>query len=154
MSDDDPPLLGVVRRMLEADGWPFHRLPDHTVLSTSVSADGLDWSCFARTLEEDEQFAFYSVLPVEVPAERRAAVCELITRANFGLVIGNFELDLADGELRFKTSIDVEGDRLTEALVRTLVYANVAVTRRYLPAVMGVTRFGVDPAEAVAEVES
>ena len=29
---------------------------------------------------------------------------EFITRANYGLPIGNFELDLEDGELRYKIS--------------------------------------------------
>jgi hypothetical protein len=150
----DPPLLALVRRVLESEGFLCHRLPGLTVLSTSVSVDDLSWCVFARTLEAEQEVAIYSSSPVEVAPERRQAMSELVTRANFGLVIGNFELDLADGELRFKTSIDVEGDRLSEALVRNLVFANLAVTRRYLPAVLAVSRFGADPAAAVAEVES
>ncbi len=49
------------------------------------------------------------------------AVAEFITRANFGIVIGNFEIDFSDGEIRYKTSIDVEGDRPSFALIKRLV---------------------------------
>jgi len=35
-------------------------------------------------------------------------VNEFLTRANYGLNIGNFEMDFQDGEIRFKTAIDVE----------------------------------------------
>jgi hypothetical protein len=49
-------------------------------------------------------------------------VAEFLTRANSGMVIGNFELDFADGEIRYKTSIDVEGDKLSYAIIKRLVY--------------------------------
>jgi hypothetical protein len=147
------PLLDVVRKVMEADGWPVHQLPDRTVLSTGVAADGFDWSCFAVTFESEAQFAFYSVLPFEIPEDQWLAVSELTTRANYGLRIGNFELDLSDGELRYKTSVDVEGDLLSEAMVRTMLYANISVTKTYLPAVAAVVRFGVAPADAIAQIE-
>ncbi len=103
-------LLEIVRRTMEADEWPVHQLPGQNVLSSAVSADSLEWSLYAVTFEETEQVAIYSAIPINVPEERRLAAAELITRANYGLRLGNFELDFSDGELRFKTSIDVEGE--------------------------------------------
>ena len=77
-----------------------------------------------------------------------------LTRANYGLLIGNFEMDYNDGEVRYKTSIDVEGDRLSKALVKRLVYDNLAVMDRYLPGVLSVIYGGASPTEAIAQVES
>ncbi len=44
--------------------------------------------------------------------------------ANSDMIIGNFELDFHHGEIRYKRSIDVEGDRLSFACINNLVYAN------------------------------
>jgi hypothetical protein len=62
-------------------------------------------------------------------------------------------LDFEDGEIRYKTSIDVEGDRLSPAMVQQLVYANVLTMHRYLPGIMRVIYGNVSPAEATAEIE-
>lgn len=53
----------------------------------------------------DETVTCYYATPIKVPAERRAVVNEFITRANYGLTNGNFEMDLNDGELRYKTTV-------------------------------------------------
>ncbi|WP_049790798.1 hypothetical protein [Trichormus azollae] len=56
---------------------------------------------------------------------KKQVIAECITRANYGMIIGNFELDFNDGEIRYKTSIDAEGERLSFALIKQVVYANV-----------------------------
>lgn len=94
------------------------------------SAHG-NWSAFAVAREEEDRFAVYSVLDVVVPRERLAEACELLTRANWGLAVGNWELDMDDGTLRCKTSIDVSGDRLSPALAARTIERNLEVTEAY-----------------------
>jgi hypothetical protein len=147
------PLLETVRKTMEVDEWPVHQLPGRHILSSTVSTDSCEWSVFAATFEEDKQVAVYSVIPFTVPEDRRLAAAEVITRANYGLRLGNFEMDFADGELRFKTSIDVEGGTLAEAQVRSLLYANVSVTEKYLPSISAVVQSHVTPADAIAQIE-
>src|SRR5262249_17088927 len=91
--------------------------------------------------------------PSNVPEEKRVEVAEFITRANYGLVIGNFEMDYADGEVRYKTSVDVEGGELTAKMVENVIRANVMTMDRYFPGLMGVLYGDRDPAEAIAETE-
>ncbi len=79
---------------------------------------------------------------------------EFIAKANYGMMIGNFELDFTDGEIRYKTSIDVEGDRLSFALLKRLVYANVTMMDQYLPGIKLVLERGMSPEEAIAQIES
>jgi len=95
----------------------------------------------------------YSICPIRAPEDKRPAVAEFLTRANYGLLIGNFEMDFEDGEIRYKTSIDVEGDRLSPALLRQLTYANVVTMDRYLPGIMSVIYGNVTPVEAIAQIE-
>ena len=58
-------------------------------------------------------------------------MAEFVTRANRGMRIGNFELDFDDGEIRYKTSMDVEGGDLTDKMIDNLLRANLTTTDRY-----------------------
>lgn len=146
-------ILETVIDFLEEDAWPFTRLDDWPGVRTGFRGESGEWICYARAKEDQEQFLFYSICPVNVPEDKRAAMADFLTRANYGLLIGNFEMDLSDGEIRYKTSIDVEGDRLSVALVRNMVYANVLTMDQYLSAMMSVIYSDVSPAQAIARVE-
>jgi hypothetical protein len=137
-----------------ADDWPFVQLPDQPALHINFQGKNGSWNCYARTKEEQDQFVFYSICPVNAPEDKRLAVAEFITRANCGMMIGNFELDFTDGEISYKTSIDVEGDRLSSALIQRLVYANVMMMDQYLPGMLSVIYGSVSPVDAIAQIES
>lgn len=111
------------------------------------------WSCVAQAREEEQQVLLYSVCPHPVPPPKRPAMAEFLTRANWGLVIGNFELDWDGGGVRFKTSLDLEGDRLSDALMKAAVTANLVTMDRYLPGIVAVLQTEIDPAAAVSRIE-
>ena len=91
---------------------------------------------------------------MNVPEHKLMAVAEFLTRANSGMILGNFELGFTDGEIRYKTSIDVEGDRLCFALIKRLVYGNVTMMDEYWPGIMSVVYGEVEVREVIASIES
>ena len=147
------PLYRTMLDMFRADGWPVSEIEGASAVSLSFRGVNGRWACLAQAREAEAQLLFYSICPVAVQEAQLPAAAEMIARANAGLILGNFELDYDDGEIRFKTSIDVEGDRLTTALARRMVHANVATTDQYLPALRAVLDEGVAPAEAIARIE-
>ncbi|MDZ7951652.1 hypothetical protein [Nostoc sp. DedQUE09] len=56
--------------------------------------------------------------------------------------------------MKYKTSINIEGDRLSFALIQRVVYANVTMMDEYLPGIMSVIYGNVSPEEAIAKIES
>jgi hypothetical protein len=132
----EQPIFDVMQKFFKDDEWPITQLEGKPILRTAFKGDNGQWACFAQARDDRQQFIFYSVCQTNTPAPKRAAMAEFLTRANYGLIIGNFEMDFSDGEVRYKTSIDVENDRLTTPLVKSLVYANVSVMDRYLPGIM------------------
>jgi hypothetical protein len=146
-------IYDAMKAFMQADDWP-HSEVNETTLRTGFNGKNGKYSCFARAREEQDQFAFYSQCQINAPEDRRAAVAEFITRANYGMIIGNFEMDFSDGEIRYKTSVDVEGTELNAALLKQLFYANVYMMDKYLPGLMKVCFAGADPAEAIAEIEN
>lgn len=146
-------LLDALQRFMEQDNWPVEALGDQAALRTVFAGANGQWTCYAQTLEELRQAVFYSLCPAAASPERRAPVAEYLTRANYGLVMGNFEMDFDDGTIRFKTSVDVPEGELTQALARNLLYTNVLMMDRYLPGIMLVNYAGQSPVEALAHTE-
>ena len=146
-------ILATIIAYFTKDDWTFTKLQGESVLQMAYQGENGLWNCYAQARESQEQFIFYSIYPELVPVDKRLTVAELLTRINYGLVIGNFEMDFNDGEIRYKTSIGVEEDILTYQVIKRLVYANVTIMDRYLPAIRAVMDRNMSPEEAIAQIE-
>jgi hypothetical protein len=142
-------LLAAVAEFLDEQGWEYEPAPEGDVLAFLFRGDRAQWTCYCEAIEAHDRVAFYSVAPFNIPEETRPAVMEFITRANHGLIIGNFELNLADGEVRYKTSLDVKGSGLTPALAGRAIIPNLHAMNTYLP---GLEALVGDPSAAAAGV--
>lgn len=110
------------------------------------------WEVLVQAREEQGQLIVYSLCPLEIAEDNRPAMTEFITRANYGLVTGNFELGLEDGDLRYKTSVDSDGEAITNSVMRGLLYANMAMFDQYLPGILGILS-GRSVRECILECE-
>lgn len=135
------------------DGWSFSPLEGRPVLIMTANGDHGMYTCYAQAREEHEQLVFYSLYAVKAPGAKRVEALEYITRANYGLIVGNFEMDMDDGEVRYKTSIDVEGEALPLGLIRLLVSANLTTADRYLPGYLLVLYGNRGAKDAIHEIE-
>jgi len=144
----------LLTNFLDDDEWFPRRIEGKYAYSMSYSGKNGDLRCYAIVRVDLEEFLFYAVAPVKVPDEVRPSVAEYLTRANYGLRIGNFELDYSDGEVRYKSSLDFEGQMLTSDLIRNAIYPAVHTMDRYLTGLLRVSFGGATPHEAIEEVES
>lgn len=142
-------LLDVVQRALTAHGWQYHTLDDAPLVHFTVVGSAGTYPCWAAVNDDAEQCSVFVVFPHRVAADRRAAVAELLTRANYGLAIGSFEMDFSDGELRFRVSVDVEGGTLTTTMVQTMFDAALWTMERFHDPVMRVVYGGIAPEQAL-----
>ena len=120
----------------------------------AMSYHGLhaDWRVIVDCSETaaSRRVLVYSVFPVRVPAGRRSAVSEFLTRANYGMPLATFELDFDDGEVRLRTVAETADSSISGETIDRLLMANLGASDRYLPALLGVAFGRLDPAEAVA----
>ena len=144
----------AVKSYFDADEWSGEEVDDGVLAFRFESEAGDQWGCLAVAVEDAEQFVFYSVRLEPMPAARRAEATELIMRANHGMQVGNFEMDLADGEIRFKTSIDVEGSELTAQLCRNMVDLNLMIMGVYFDGFTAVSKGDKSAADVIEELES
>ncbi len=146
-------IFEAIINFFKLDEWPVSIIENESALRMSFQGENGQFTCYAQAREAHQQFIFYSICPVKVPEGKRLVVAEFLTRANYGMVMGNFELDFRDGEIRYKTSIDVEGDRLSPSLSRHVIYPNVMMMDRYLSGIMMVTYGGLSPEQAIKQIE-
>jgi hypothetical protein len=141
-------------KFLQEDEWHPQKLDDKTIYRVAFSGTNGNYACFAVIRIDLEQFIFYVQSSVKAPEEMRTAVAEFITRANYGLRIGNFELDMSDGEIRYKSSLDFEGIPLSAALIKNAIYPAVQTMDRYFAGLLQVMYGQNTPEEAILKIEA
>lgn len=148
-------LFQAVTMFFEEMEWPFETVEGQgEVLQTWYEGANGMFVCFCHCREEAEQIIFYVVAQERCPEAYRAAMAEFLTRANFGMLIGNFEMDYSDGEVRYKTSVDLEDAGMSPALLRNLVVAASTTFDKYYTGFQAVASGAMGPVEAIVQVES
>ncbi len=100
-------LFYAVNQYLKSQNWKY---------SSDVTRFSFDYSmgmgigeklnsCRMIIVAEETGIVFLAVCPINATEDNRAAVAEYLTRANYGLKSGNFEMDYKDGEVRYKNYI-------------------------------------------------
>jgi len=147
-------VIDQVKRFFEIDEWEYAETEEG--LRIKFGGRNGVWDCLSIVREQEGQFLFLSSAPVTISPEQYSPVAEYLMRANFGLFIGNFELDFEAGTVQFRTSIDVEGDEavLSPLIIKHLVYQNVITMDKYLPGLSRVLDASASPAAAVYLIES
>jgi hypothetical protein len=140
-------------RYLEENRWKFERHDIERSINLGFAGQNACYRCLAVVDADDDLFQFFSFIPMRVPEEKRHSVAELITRANYGLKIGKFELDYSDGELRFQTSARYGENILHSEVIRDIIATNLLTVDRYFPAFANVLFAGDEPAEAIEKIE-
>ena len=91
--------------------------------------------------------------PLLVPTAARRRAMEFITRANYGMQVGGFELSLDEGVLGFRTTAPAIGGVVAETDVRNLAAHNINTLDRYIPFLMEVVYGKRNVRDAVDEAE-
>lgn len=131
----DKRAVDCLGRLLEEIGWQpepiecgsFHIDfgPPYLPISTGFAA-----------ITEAKQFIFYLNFGFLVLPERRIDVLRFVSRANWGLIVGNFELDMDDGHLRFKSSVDLDGVELIDSLIRNAILGAMKAVEAHAESLM------------------
>ena len=77
------------------------------------------------------QVAHYSYFPVQIAEDRRPYAMEILHRCNSGLILGNFEYDFSTHEIRFKSSVDLQGQQISHVFLHALMKVNRMTMKQY-----------------------
>ncbi len=120
-----------VASFLQANALKYERL-DEQLIRLRFQSRGGHWIGLIHTNEADGLCAIYSVLPTAVPVHQRREISEYLMHINYDLVYGSFEMDQADGEVRFRTTM-FNGHALTSSVFGMIFAEHLKVMEQYLP---------------------
>jgi len=144
--------LAFFARHLDGLKWKYHRFADRPILFCGFNGDDVLWdfNMVARQKSDgDFLLAVSSFIPNKARPERRAAVSELLTRINWELTLGCFEMNHADGEIRFRTSMILPDADITDAIAEHLMRSNLCIVEDRMPQIMAVLYSDVTPEDAL-----
>ena len=96
----------------------------------------------------------YGLTHLKVDPDRIAQVGEYLTRANFGLAIGNFELDCDNGTIRYKVSINCRSSLPGTSALEDMIAIPIAMFNRYGRGLLAVNAGTETAKEAAAKADA
>jgi len=118
-------IANAVCDFLNEDDWHFSFDENRGIFKFGLGLKGkLKKINYIVDIKNDE-YLVYAICPLgadEDDSKMMANMAEFICRANYGLKMGNFELDFDDGEVRFKVHVLCKGITPTAEMIKRSVY--------------------------------
>lgn len=148
--------LDDLTQYLDDQEWHYTMHEEENYISMRMNMKAVDsCACILSIRGEGKTLLVYTIFPIKIPEECRAAEAEYLSRANYGLWLGNFELDFEDGEIRYKSMLAVEPDEApSEAVLDRVVNVGFSMVDQYAPGILSVLYANDEPAHAIARIEN
>jgi hypothetical protein len=116
----------MVEKVIEyLDGKQWVYTKKDSILTFALSGLNGVYHCVIRVREEVSFISFITYLGTNCPANKRPELAQLLTHINSNLLYGNFEMNLFDGEVKFRTGLYYEGVELNNTLIDNLIMKNI-----------------------------
>ena len=151
-------IVGELRGFLLDDDWKFDFDDERGIFRFGVNIDGKMKHVNYFVPVRDDSYTVYAISPVSGDADDEEVmhnIAEFVCRANYGLRNGNFEVDMRDGEIRYKVFVDCDGGQLpTRDIIRGSIIIPAMMFERYSPGLLDVIFKGSTAAEAIEQCEN
>ena len=130
----NPDIVDAYRNYLEGEKWHYTFEERTGYLRFGMNLRGKLKTIQYAVCVKDDECTVYAVSPVSADAndpEQMRQMEEFVCRANYGLRDGNFEIDVNDGELRYKSYVNCEEDMPSEERIKWSIYCPAAMFERF-----------------------
>ena len=136
---NDTPIVNYLKQYFDEQQWHYNHYRPKTNgdsndsqqshhLSLRMRHRNLECGYLFRVQEHNHLLALYGILPFLISESHQSAAMLLITQINYDMLIGNLEMDINDGEIRYKNAIDVEAVGLDDSIIEHLLQSVIAMT--------------------------
>ena len=145
-------LAVAVEHYLQSQEWHYKFEEERNLFTMTMGRKKIDSSKIYIRIGED-YVTTYAMLPTHVREDKRDVVCRYITRANYGLRNGNLEMDLDDGEVRYKTYFYAKNRIPNQEEIERYVDISFLTLDRYAEGLMKILYADLDDKAAIQLVE-
>lgn len=149
-------IANAINSYLKQDDWHFSFDEENGLFRFGLSLSSkIKKINYIVDVKEDE-YIVYAIAPIGADEEDKkmmATMAEFVCRANYGLKNGNFELDMRDGEVRFKCFVDCESITPSKDMVQNSIHCPAIMFKRYGSGIVDIIFGNVTASEAVKRCE-
>lgn len=149
-------IANAVTDFLTEDDWHFSFDEDLGIFRFDLSLKGKLKKVNYIVDIKDDEYLVYVISPIgadENDPNMMANMAEFICRANYGLKMGNFEVDFDDGEIRFKVHVLCKGITPTAAMIKKSIYCPATMFDHYGSGIVDIIFNDVSGKTAVEKCE-
>jgi hypothetical protein len=152
-SNNDQPAFRNLASYLKDKGWQVDEIESGSAFKSSKDGELCPLIYYFQIKPDLEQFLFYIVPHINLLEQMIPPAMEYVCRANVGLRIGNFELDVRDGQITFKSSVNYKGLELSAQLIDNTIQPALTAFDEFFPGLANVIAGIETPASAIAKAE-
>ena len=148
-------VFNSIRRFLDKKHLYYHASEILGLIQLDLPTDSMIRRVDLRINVKNDYYivrALSSVSADPKDAKSMARLAEYLTRVNYRLRNGNFEMDYRDGELAFKCYVDCHGGVPVQEAIDDSIFCPPAMFHQYGNGILQV--MGVDPAQALEDCEA
>lgn len=125
-------MVDAIRNWLDDDDWKYEYEADRAMIKMGINLKSKIRNGRIYIDVKDDCYVVYLVAPINGDKDNIGELAKYVTMANYGLMNGNFELDVEDGEIRYKTYVNCDGlNELSSAVIQDSIYVPCLMMDRY-----------------------
>lgn len=130
---DQEQIVDALRDWFDSDNWHYDYDAENHLIRTGITLD-----CKLRNarlfipIRADGSYIVNFVSPISGDPKNMDELVKYVAMANYGLANGNFDVDVRDGEVRYKIYVNCKGiEQLPEEIIKDSIYAGWCMMERY-----------------------
>ena len=125
-------IVDAVRDWLDNDDWRYEYIAEKQLIKMGINLNSKIKSGNIFIDFKNDCYLVYLYSPINGDKENLEELTKYLTMANYGLINGNFELDVRDGEIRYKTYVNCDGlESLSAAVIQDSICVGCVMMDRY-----------------------
>jgi len=145
--------IDAIKSFFEKNKWKYDYNEKDNVFISGIDMGNIIGNVRMLIVLREGSYNVYMVLNSKIEEQYFSPVAEFLHRANYGLNNGNFEIDYADGEIRYKSYVSfIDGD-VSEEIVAESIIVGAAMIDIYGKGLMKLMLGDGTPEECIAFCE-
>lgn len=125
-------VYNTLTTMLDARDWNYKKDEEKLLIKSGIKGDDLPVEFFIVVKPNNEVVQFISVLPFNMPEDKRVDGAIAVSIANYGLIEGSFDYDIMDGEISFRLTTSYRGgSTISDDLLESMIYIASSTVDQY-----------------------
>ena len=125
-------VYNTLTTMLDARDWNYKKDEEKLLIKSGIKGDDLPVEFFIVVKPDNEVVQFISILPFNMPEDKRVDGAIAVSIANYGLIEGSFDYDVMDGEISFRLTTSYRGgSTISDDLLESMIYIASSTVDQY-----------------------